>query len=39
MTPETAYVLLAVILVLFLAGATAKAASDKGYSAPHWFIA
>jgi hypothetical protein len=29
MTPETAYVLLAVILVLFLAGATAKAASDK----------
>jgi hypothetical protein len=39
MTPETAYLLLAVMLVLFLAGATAKAASDKGYSAPHWFIA
>jgi Uncharacterised protein family UPF0547 len=39
MTPETAYVLLAVILVLFLAGATAKAANEKGYSATHWFIA
>ena len=39
MTTETAYLLLGVILVLFLAGATAKAASDKGYSAPHWFIA
>jgi hypothetical protein len=39
MTPETGYVLLAVILVLFLAVATAKAASDKGGSATHWFIA
>ena len=39
MTPETAYVILAAILALFLAGATAKAASDKGYSATHWFIA
>jgi Uncharacterised protein family UPF0547 len=39
MTSETAYVILAVILVLFLAGATAKAASDKGRSATHWFIA
>jgi len=39
MTPETAYVILAVILVLFLAWATAKTASDKGYSATHWFIA
>ena len=39
MNPETAYVILAVILVLFLAGATAKTASDKGYSATHWFIA
>jgi hypothetical protein len=39
MTPETGYVLLAVILVLFLAGATAKAARDKGGNATHWFIA
>ena len=39
MTPETGYVLLAVILVLFLAGATAKAASDKGGNATLWFIA
>lgn len=39
MTPETAYVLLAVILVLFLAGTTAKTARDKGGSAMHWFIA
>jgi hypothetical protein len=39
MTPETGYVLLAVILVLFLAGATAKAASDKGFRAMPWFIA
>jgi hypothetical protein len=39
MTPETGYVLLAVILVLFLAGATAKAASDKGGNTTLWFIA
>jgi hypothetical protein len=39
MTPQTGYVILAVILVLFLGGATAKAAGDKGYSATHWFIA
>jgi hypothetical protein len=39
MTPETAYVLLAVILVVFLAWATAKTARDKGGSAMHWFIA
>ena len=39
MTPETGYVLLAVILVLYLAGATAKAASEKGGNATHWFIA
>jgi Uncharacterised protein family UPF0547 len=39
MSPETAYVILAVILVFFLAGAAAKAASDKGYNAMHWFIA
>ena len=39
MTPETGYVLLAVILVVFLAVATAKAASDKGFNATHWFIA
>jgi hypothetical protein len=39
MTPETGYVLLAVILVLFLATATAKAGSDKGSSATLWFIA
>jgi Uncharacterised protein family UPF0547 len=39
MTPETGYVILAAILVLFLAGATAKAANDKGCSATLWFIA
>jgi hypothetical protein len=39
MTTETAFVLLAVILVLFLAASTAKAASDKGCSATVWFIA
>ena len=39
MTTETAFSILAVILVLFLAAATAKAASDKGYSATIWFIA
>jgi Uncharacterised protein family UPF0547 len=39
MTPETAYVILAVILVLFLAAATAKAASDKGSNPTLWFIA
>jgi hypothetical protein len=39
MTTETAFGILAVILVLFLAAATAKAASDKGYSATIWFIA
>jgi hypothetical protein len=39
MSPETGYVILTVILVLFLAWGTAKAASDKGYSATHWFIA
>lgn len=39
MTTETAFVLLAVILVLFLAASTAKAASDKGCSATLWFIA
>ena len=39
MTPETGYVLLAVILVLVLAAATAKAASDKGCSATVCFIA
>jgi len=39
MTTETADGILAVILVLFLAAATAKAASDEGYSATLWFIA
>jgi hypothetical protein len=39
MTPETGYLLLAVILVLLLAAATAKTARDKGASAMHWFIA
>jgi sterol desaturase/sphingolipid hydroxylase (fatty acid hydroxylase superfamily) len=39
MTPETGYSILALILVLFLAAATAKAASDNGYSATLWFIA
>ena len=39
MTPETGYLLLAVILVLFLAAATAKTAREKGASAMHWFIA
>ena len=39
MTTETAFGILAVILVLFLAAATAKAASDKGCSATLWFIA
>jgi hypothetical protein len=39
MSPETGYLILTVILVLFLASATAKTASDKGYSATHWFIA
>ena len=39
MTPETAYSILAVILVLYLAAATAKVASDKGGSATLWFIA
>jgi hypothetical protein len=37
MTPETGYVLLAV--VLFFAAVTAKTARDKGGSAMHWFIA
>lgn len=39
MTPETAYLILAVILVVFLAAATAKAASEKGGSPTVWFIA
>jgi len=39
MTTETAFGILAVILVLFLAAVTAKAASDKGCSARIWFIA
>jgi hypothetical protein len=39
MTPETGYALLAVILVLVLATATAKTARDKGARAMHWFIA
>ncbi len=39
MTPETALGILAVILVLVLAGSTAKAASDKGCNAMLWFIA
>jgi sterol desaturase/sphingolipid hydroxylase (fatty acid hydroxylase superfamily) len=39
MTTETGYLILAVILVLFLAGATAKAASAKGGNAILWFIA
>jgi membrane protein YdbS with pleckstrin-like domain len=39
MTTETAFGVLAVILVLFLAAATAKTASDKGCSATLWFIA
>jgi hypothetical protein len=39
MPPETGYVLLAVILVLLLAAATAKTARDKGASAMLWFIA
>jgi len=39
MTTETAFGILAVILVLVLAAATAKAASDKGCNATLWFIA
>ena len=39
MTPETGYSILALILVLFLAAATAKAGSDKGGNATRWFIA
>ena len=39
MTTETAFGILAVILGLFLAAVTAKAASDKGGSATLWFIA
>lgn len=39
MSPETAFGVLALILLLFLAVATAKAASDKGSSALVWFIA
>lgn len=39
MTTETGFGILAVILVFFLAAVTAKAASDKGYSATLWFIA
>lgn len=39
MTPETGIGLLALILLLFLATATAKAANDKGANAMLWFIA
>jgi membrane protein YdbS with pleckstrin-like domain len=39
MTAETGFGILAVILVLVLAAATAKAARDKGGSATLWFIA
>ncbi|HEV8721647.1 MAG TPA: hypothetical protein VGW77_13540 [Candidatus Binatia bacterium] len=39
MSPETIYGVLALIIVLILATATAKVASDKGSSALVWFIA
>jgi hypothetical protein len=39
MTTETAFGILAVILVFVLAASTAKTASDKGCSATLWFIA
>jgi hypothetical protein len=39
MSPETGIGLLALILLLFLAAATAKAANDKGANAMRWFIA
>ena len=39
MSPETGIGVLALILLVFLAAATAKAASDKGASAMLWFIA
>jgi hypothetical protein len=39
MTAETGFGILAVILVLVLAAAIAKAARDKGCSATLWFIA
>jgi hypothetical protein len=38
MSPETAYGVLALILVVFLAVATAKAGSEKGGNAVLWFI-
>jgi hypothetical protein len=38
MAAETAYGILAVILVVFLAAATAKTASEKGGNAILWFL-
>jgi hypothetical protein len=39
MSNETAIGVVALVLVLFLAVATAKAASDRGANAKAWFIA
>jgi len=38
MTPETAYVVVAIILGFFFATATAKAARKKGANATLWFV-
>jgi hypothetical protein len=39
MSPQTAYGILALILVLVFAAATAKVARDKGASPALWFVA
>ena len=39
MSPQTAYSILALILALVFAAATAKTASDKGRSPALWFVA
>jgi hypothetical protein len=39
MSPKTAYSILALILALVFAAATAKTVSDKGRSPALWFVA